>query len=273
MSVKKALAALPLVLNACGGGEGDDSPDYTPNDPGKGIWKGGFSAEPISVSGASGAVPSAELAKITAAGLGLFTSSGRAFFYNELDDVLFANDLPGVTTTGSTHNLVYAPNIYTAGNSTGSVTFDGNPNISTSITGQYSGPITGHYGMNFDQKYFQAANFSHFTGIWTYTSPVGVWTLDFDCPSCTNDGVFSISTDGSSSCTGLGGLSKIDAGSKNEYDVSINLTSCATTGFVDVYYGAAALIDGTSANNTLLIGFTNSTNGGDHGFFLKPVKN
>jgi len=273
MSVKKALAALPLVLNACGGGDGDDTPDYTPNEPGQGIWKGGFSAEPISTSGASGAVPSEELAKIDADGLGVFTSSGRAFFYDELNDVLFGNDLPGVITTGSTHNLVYAPTIYTAGNSTGSVTFDGNPNISTSITGQYSGSITGHYGMNFNQKYFQAASFSHFTGIWTYTSPVGVWTLDFDCPTCSSDGVFSISTDGSSSCTGLGGLSKIGDGSKNEYNVSINLTVCLNTSFVDVYYGAASLVDGAGTNDTLLIGFTNSSNGGNHGFFLKPVKN
>ena len=273
MSVKKALATLPLVLNACGGGDGDSDPDYTPNEPGKGIWEGGFSAEAISVSGASGAVPQSELDKIDQAGLGLFTSSGRAFFYNEDADVLFADDEPGVVTIGSTHNLVYAPSIYSVGNRTGSVTFDGNPNISTSITGQYSGPITGHYGMNFDQKYFQAANLSQFSGQWTYTSPVGVWTLDFNCPTCSTAGVFSISTDGSSSCTGLGGLSIIGAGSKNEYDVSINLQSCGNTNFTDVYYGAAAVIDGAVANNTLMLGFTNSTNGGDQGFFLKAVKN
>lgn len=273
MSVKKALATLPLVLNACGG-DGDSDPEYTPNEPGKGIWNGGFSAEPISVSGASGAVPSEELAKIDFVGLGVFTSSGRAFFYNVDQDILFANDLPGVTTVSSTHNLVYAPNIYTAGNVAGSVTFDGNPNISTSITGQYSGSISGHYGMNFDQQYFQAADLSRFTGQWTYTSPVGVWTLDFECvdPVCDNPGGFGIQTDGTSSCSGRGGLSIIGSGSKNEYDVSIVLEQCALD-FDGNYYGAAAVIDGTASNNTLLIGFTNSNDVGDHGFFLKPVKN
>ena len=170
--------------------------------------------------------------------------------------------------------MVYAPDVYQAGNKIGTVTFEGNPNISTSITGQYSTTVTGHYGMNFNQKYFQAANLSLFTGQWTYSSPVGVWTLDFECPTnCSTEGVFSISTDGTSSCTGLGGLSLIGDGSRNEYHVSINLTICGNTNFVSTYYGVASVIDGTVANDTILMGFTNSTNGGDRGFFLKPVKN
>jgi len=277
MSVKKALATLPLILNACGGGDGDNTPDYTPNEPGQGIWKGGFNAEPISISGASGAVPSDELANIDEVGLGVFTSgtgtnNNRAFFYNEDADMLFANDEPGVTTIGSTHNLVYAPDIYQAGNRTGSVVFDGNPNISTSITGQYGDVPTGHYGMNFNQKYFQAANPSQFTGVWSYSSTVGVWTLDFECADsrCANPGVFGIVTDSTSSCAGIGGLSIIGDGSKNEYNVSVVLETCGNTSFNGNYHGVAAVIDGAETNNTLLIGFTDSA---DHGFFLKPVKN
>jgi len=269
MSIKKALATLPLVLNACGGGDGDSDPDYTPNEPGKGIWKGGFSAGAISVSGASGAVPQSELDNIDQVGLGLFTSNGRAFFYNEDADVLFANDEPGILDSGSSYNLVYAPDIYTAGNKSGTVTFDGNPNISTSITGQYSGPINGYYGMNFDQKYFQAASFSHFTGSWSFATPsVGVWTLDF---GSSVDGLFTIMSDGSSSCSGNGGLFKIGDGSKNEYDVIIQLTSCTNSNFDGNYYGAAALTDGVASNDTIIMGFVK--NDGNRAFFLKPAKN
>jgi len=265
MSVKKALATLPLVLNSCGGGDGDSGPDYTPNKPGQGIWEGGFSAGAISVSGASGAVPQSELDNIDQEGLGLFTSSGRAFFYNQDADTLFANDDPGITTIGSTHNLVYAPSIYTAGNKNGEVTFDGNPNISTSITGQYGPAPTGYYGMNFDQKYFQPANFAHFPGVWSYNSSVGDWTLTFS-----TDGTFDISSNGASSCVGNGGLFKIGDGSKNEYDVIIQFTSCGST-FAGNYYGVASLIDGTTTNNTILMGIVK--NDGNHAFFLKPVKN
>jgi len=273
MSVKRALATLPLVLNSCGGSDGDSGPDYTPNEPGKGIWEGGFSAGAISVSGASGAVPQSELDNIDQAGLGLFTSSGRAFFYNQDADVLFANDDPGILQSGSTYNLVYAPDTYTAGNKSGTVTFDGNPNISTSITGQYGPAPTGYYGMNFNQEYFEAANLSQFTGVWTYTSPVGVWTLDFECVDtlCNNPGVFGITTDGSSSCTGLGGLTVIGDGSKNEYDLSIQLSGCQNSNFDGNYYGATALIDGATANNTIIMGFVK--NDGNRAFFLKAVKN
>lgn len=281
MSVKKALATLPLVLNACGGGNGDSDPGYTPNEPGQGIWKGGFSAgDPISVSGASGAVPSEELAKIDEAGLGVFTSSTsannrRAFFYNEDADILFAFDEPGVIDSGSAYNLVYTPYTYTAGINTGSVNFEGNPNISTSITGQTTGTTNTYYGMNFDSQYFEAADLGQFTGQWTYSSAVGVWTLDFECAdtACNTAGVFGIVTDGTSSCTGLGGLSTIGDGSKNEYLVSIQLSGCGTAAFNDNYYGVASVIDGTAPNNTILMGFTNSSNGGTHGFFLKAVKN
>jgi len=277
MSVKKALATLPLVLNSCGGGDGDSGPDYTPNEPGKGIWEGGFSAQPLCTTcGSSGAIPPDELSKIESIGLALYTNSTYApnktpvFFYNEDDDILFANAIPGIVP--STNQLIYAPDIYQNGNNIRSVSFDGKAVISSRIDGRYlDGVVEVHFGVNFDQKYFQAANLSQFNGQWTYTSSVGVWTLDFDCPTCSTAGVFSISTDGSSSCTGLGGLSLIGTGSKNEYDLSISLSSCGNSDFDGGYYGVASVLDGISANNTIVMGFTSGN--GNHGFFLKPVKN
>jgi len=269
MSVKKALAALPLVLNACGGGDGDDTPDYTPNEIGQGIWNGGFSATTINTtSSASGSVSTFEPTAVT--GIGLYSSyitrnnydEKRAFFFKEDDGTLFTNDYPGIVN----NILVSGPSIYRSGNTTGSVSINANAYISTSISGSYTGSINGYYVMLFDQKYFRGANLASLAGNWNYTPPssnaVGDWQF-----SVNSDGTFTIISTVVTSCTGNGAFFTIGDGSKNEYDVSVLLSDCGA--FNGGYRGLAATIDTSVQNDTLIMALYNA----DHGFFLKPVKN
>jgi hypothetical protein len=260
MSVKKILATLPLVLNACG--SEDASTDYTPNELGQGIWEGGFSASVISTSGSSGAVPSSELTKIQASGVGLFTTDKRAFFYNEDNDTLFANDTPGFVN----HNLSYSPDYYQNGNVLNTITFSGNAYISTSITGGYQeggGGISGYYVMLFDDKYFRGANLTRLQASWSYTdsNSGAVWDLSIQA-----NGSFTLTSTIVSGCTGAGSFSTIDT-AKNEYAISVTLDSNCYP-YNGSYQGLAATIDTNVTNDTILMAIYNA----DHGFFMKPQK-
>lgn len=257
MSVKKILATLPLVLNACGSEE--SSTDYTPNELGQGIWDGGFSASVISTSGSSGAVPSSELAKIESPGVGLFTTDSRAFFYKEDSGTLFTNDTPGFVG----NNLSYSPDYYINGNVQNTLTFNGNAYISTSITGGYQqggGGISGYYVMLFDDKYFRGANLTRLQGIWSYSGDNN-WNLIIQA-----DGSMTLTSDIAAACTGSGAFSTIDA-SKNEYALSVTLNNDCYP-FHGSYSGLAATIDTTSQNDTILMAIYNA----DNGFYMKPIK-
>jgi len=264
MSVKKALATLPLVLNACGGGEGDDTPDGDTPQPGHGIWEGAISAGAITTTtSSSGVVDTSDSVFSSSRGVGLYTSDNRAFFYKEDDGTLFANDLPGIFN----NNLSFSPDIYRFGNVTGSVIFDGNPYVYTSIQGQYGTSITGNYVLSFDQKYLQEANLATLTGTWGYTSPaenpIGDWVF-----AVAADGTFTITSNIEVSCSGIGYFTLIGDGSKNEYYLpSVRLDSCGT--FTGFYKGIAATIDTSVQNDTIIMSIYNN----DHGFFLKPAKN
>ena len=266
MTVKKMLATLPLVLNACGG---EEETSYTPNEPGQGIWEGAISADVINSStSASGAVSTFEATSAT--GLLVYSSyitrnnydGYRAFFYKDDDGSLFTNDSPGVAN----NNLIFAPDVYKNGVQAGGVAFDGTTATSTSIYGQYLGYAAGNYVMLFDQAYFRGADLARLTGTWNYTPPaendIGDWSLSF-----LSDGSFTISSTISASCSGNGAFFIIGDGSKNEYDVSIVLSNCGA--FDGAYYGLAATIDTVSQNDTISMAFYNA----DNGFFLKPTKN
>lgn len=261
MKVKNALAALPLVLNACGGEE--SSGDFTPNEPGFGIWEGGFSANSIAASGPSGSIPSEELDQVESQGIGLYTSNNRVFFYKEDDRTLFTRALSGITTIGSTHNLVYSPDIYRDGNLIGTVDFDGNPYISTSITGRYEGSISGYYGMQFNSKYSSGANLSVLEGNWLYAGPTFNWNLIILA-----NGDFSGTSSIDASCSINGKFTMIENSSKNEYAIdNVQLSNCA--GRDGTYKGLAAIIDSdTGVNDIIIMAIYNF----DNGFFMKPVK-
>lgn len=268
MTVKKILATLPLVLNACAG---DDEVTYTPNEPGQGIWEGAISAEAISTTtSASGAVSTFE--STSATGLGIYSSfirrnnidyGYRAFFYKEDDGTLFTNDAPGVAN----NNLIFAPDIYRNGSLGGSVIFEGNPYISTSIEGNYRDSAQGNYVMLFDQAYFRGGDLARLTGAWNYTTTpvngIGNWQLEVDA-----DGSFVITSTLIPSCSGIGAFYIIGDGSKNEYDVSILLNGCGAT-YNASYQGLAATIDTVSQNDTISMAFYNN----EHGFYIKPIKN
>lgn len=256
MSIKKVLATLPLVLNACA--PEDSSPDYIPNALGQGIWEGGFGAQPISTSGSSGAVPSAELNKIDETGVGLFTTDKRVFFYNEVSQILFTNDIPGFVN----NNLSYSPDYYLNGIAQNTVTFSGNAFISTSITGGYQqggGGISGYYVMQFNDKYFRGASLNRLQGTWSFAGNAN-WDLIIQ-----SDGNFTLSSDISASCAGAGAFSTIDT-SKNEYAISLTLSSCSP--YNGTYTGLAATVDAGSTNDALLMAIYNSSNG----FYMKPIK-
>lgn len=216
MKVKRALAALPLVLNACGG---DNSPssNYTPNELGQGIWKGGFSSSPITVASASGSVTQNELTQIEKEGVGLFTTDNNVFFYNVVDDILFThtgNQGPGFFSG----NLVYSPTYYSAGNDVNTVSIDGNANISTSIIGQISSPIPASYVMIFDNSYFRGADLSRLSGRWSYSGPNGDWVLNIS-----SSGAFYGTSTKISGCTFSSGAFSLIDFTKNEYAISVTL--------------------------------------------------
>lgn len=263
MSVKKALAALPLVLNACGGGEGDAPAGNTPQ-PGHGMWKGAISAGVISTTTSSSGVVNTDDAVFTdSAGIGLYTSDNRAFFYKEDDGTLFANDLPGIFN----NNLSFSPDTYRFGSLTGSVIFDGNPYVYTSIQGQYGTSISGNYVLSFNDQYLRGASLSTLTGSWGYMSPaenaIGDWVF-----AVAANGTFTITSNVVASCSGEGSFTLIGDGSKNEYYLpSVSLVNCGS--FTGTYKGIAATTDTNSQNDTIIMSIYNA----DHGFFLKPVKN
>lgn len=255
MKVKSALAALPLVLNACGSEE--SSTNFTPNELGQGIWEGGFSNSPITVSSPSGAVTQTELTQIEKAGVGLYTTDDKVFFYNVDDDVLFTYDSPGIYNG----NLIYSPYYYTNGYARNIVSFDGNPNISTSILGNYSGDINGNYVMVFDEKYFRGADLSRLVGDWSYSGTNGEWDLSIGA-----DGSFDGVTTKVAGCTFSGDFSTIDT-SKNEYSITVTLDpNCSP--YHGSYDGLAGTIDTNGTNDTLLMAIYNI----DNGFFMKPEK-
>ena len=260
MKVKSALAALPLVLNACGSEEA--STNYTPNELGQGIWEGGFSNSPITVSSASGSVTQTELTQIEQSGVGLYTSDNRAFFYNIDDEILFTYDTPGIGISG----LSYSPFYYTDGDARNTVSFNGTPTISTSIIGNYSGDINANYVLVFDDKYFQGADLNRLVGMWSYTEVSSGYEWNLDIAS---DGGFTGTMSRVTGCTFSGDFSTIDP-TKNEYGISVTLDiNCAP--YDGTYTGLAATIDTDDINDTLLIAIY-QPNFGDHGFFMKPVK-
>lgn len=256
MKVKSALAALPLVLNACGG---ENSSDVTPNELGQGIWEGGFSSTPISVSSASGTVSESELTKIEKTGVGLYTTNKKVFFYNIDDDILFTNADPGFFNS----NLYYSPDYYINGNiQPTTIIFNGNAYVSTSIVGGVSSPLDGNYVMIFDNKYFRGADLNRLMGNWSYSGANGDWNLAIN-----SDGSFTGGSTKVAGCTLDGAFSIIDA-SKNEYNVDVTLhLNCAP--YDGSYTGLAATVDSVSGvNDTILMAIYNSNNG----FFMKPEK-
>lgn len=259
MKVKNALAALPLVLNACGGEE--SSSNFTPNELGQGIWEGGFSNSPIAITSGSGSVTQNELTQIEQPGVGLYTSDNKVFFYDIDNDILYTNDSPGFVG----QNIIFGPNYYISGTESGTTSFDGNAYISTKIKGNISAPFNSDYLMVFDDKYFRGADLSRLTGDWSYSGSNGVWDL-----AITADGSFTGTFDTPSAPTcaiSSGAFSIINTGSKNEYSVVVTLDgNCGS--FTGSYNGLAATIDTNNANDTLSMAIYNI----DNGFYMKPVK-
>ena len=255
MKLKHALATLPLVLNACGGEE--SSTDYTPNELGQGIWEGGFGSIPVTNASASGAVPPSDLTKIQKAGVGLYTSDKRVFFYNVEDKILFTNDTPGLVG----NNLYYSPDYYINGSALDTINFTSSAYISTSILGGYSGGVSGTYIMLFDDKYFRGADLVRLQGSWNYSDDFGGWSI-----SVASNGDFTATLSSISSCAISGMFSTIDA-SKNEYAID-NVVFSNCDSYNGSYTGLAATVDTNSENDTLLMAIYNA----DNGFFLKPVK-
>ncbi|MDH5516805.1 MAG: hypothetical protein OEY36_03170 [Gammaproteobacteria bacterium] len=260
MKINKLLSALPLVLNACAD---ESAPAATQNNIAAGVWKGAFSAGTISTTtSGSGAVSTFEATE--SAGLGVYSSDNRVFFYNESEEILFANDTPGVLNA----NLYYSPDYYLSnGNNAGSITsFDGNPYTYTSISGAYSGAINGNYVMLFDQRYLRGADLNRLQGNWHYSNAIGDWAFAVQA-----DGSFSatLNLNAASICEISGEFSIID-GDKNEYAVdNVSLSNCGS--YDGNYTGLATTTDsiaGLELNDSVLMAIYNT----DHGFFLKPLK-
>lgn len=260
MKVKSALATLPLVMNSCGGGD-EQLYGFTPNEIGQGIWVGGFSSSPITVTSASGAVTETEQDQIEKEGVGLFTTSKKVFFYNVVDDVLFTNS--GGNEPGfNGKNLIYSPLYFKGGNDVDTIKFDGNAYISTSLIGQVPSPLNSNYLMTFDDSYFRNASLNRLAGnSWAYSGPNGDWSLDIQA-----DGAFTGTSTKVPSCTFSGAFSTIDT-SKNEYTIALTLDANCSP-YDGLYTGLAATVDTTTTNDTIIMAIYNTNNG----FFLKPVK-
>lgn len=260
MKIKNALAALPLALNACGGSE-ESSPDYTPNEPGFGIWEGAISSSLInSTTSSSGGVATIE--PTSATGVGLYTSDNRAFFFKDDSQTLFTRG-SAIVSGGVLYSTPYT---FVNGVETGRVNFtSGDVYTSTSIKGLYSplslGSISGNFVMLFDDKYFRGADLNRLAGTWSYTHSNGNWNLIIQA-----DGSFTGTSTRVASCTLSGAFSTIDT-SKNEYVISATLDSNCSP-YNGSYQGLAATIDTNTENDTLLMAIYNSS----HGFFMKPTK-
>ena len=256
MKLKNTLATLPLVLNACGSDE--SSSGFSPEDPAQGLWTGGFSSTPITTTSASGAISSTEISSIEKAGVALYTSDKRVFFYDISSDILFANDIPGYFG----QIIYYSPNYFVNSVSNDKVAMDGNVYTATSILGAISSPLSGNYAMVFDDKYFRGADLNRLSGGWFYAGPAGNWNI-----SVLSDGSFTATLSSISSCVVSGIFSTIDT-RYNEYAIdNISFESCG--GYDGNYSGLAATIDTSQQNDTLLMAVFNT----DHGFFMQPVKN
>jgi len=256
MKIKNALATLPLTLNACGGD--GETISFSANKLGQGIWQGGFSSQPLTITSASGSISQTELTKIEKSGFGVFTTDNRAFFYNIDDDILFANDTAGFV--GS--SIIFSPAYYLAGVSYSRVNFSASAYNSASILGEIPSPINDNFAMVFDTKYFRGANLQWLAGNWSY-SGVNNWSLTIQA-----DGSFTgtSSIPVAVSCTLSGAFSTIDSG-KNEYAITVTLNpDCAP--YAGSYQGLAATIDASSENDTLIMAIYNA----DYGFFMKPLK-
>lgn len=261
MKVKNALAALPLVLNACGSEE--SSTNFTPNELGQGIWEGGFSNSPITITSGSGSVTQTELTQIEQPGVGLYTSDNKVFFYDIDNDILYTNDSPGFVGK----NIIFGPHYYISGNEIGTTEFDGNAYISTKIKGSINTPFDSDYLMVFDDKYFRGADLNWLEGMWSYTEVSSNYEWNLDIAS---DGSFTGTTDKVIGCTFSGAFSTIDS-AKNEYSILVTLAgNCAPHN--GSYTGLAATIDTVITNDTLLMAIYEHGSASDNGFFMKPVK-
>ena len=254
MKIKNALATLPLTLNACGGDS--ETTSFSANRLGQGIWQGGFSSQPLSITSASGSISQTELTKIEKTGVGVFATNNRAFFYNEVDDILFANDEAGFVG----NSISYSPVYYIAGTSYSRVNFSATAYNSASILGEIPSPISDNFAMVFDTGYFRGANLQRLAGDWAFSgSNNGSLTIQAD-------GSFTGSSSIVTSCTLSGAFSTIDSG-KNEYAISVTLNpDCAQ--YAGSYQGLAATVDTSSENDTLIMAIYNA----NYGFFIKPLK-
>jgi len=254
MKIRNALATLPLTLNACGGDS--DTVSFSANSLGQGIWQGGFSSQPLTITSASGSISQTELTKIEKTGVGVFASNNKAFFYNIDDDVLYANDTAGFI--GS--SIIYSPVYYLSGTAYSRVSFSGSAYNSASILGEIASPISDNFAMVFESKYFRGANLQRLTGDWSF-SGVNNWSLRIEA-----DGSFTGTSSVVTSCTLSGAFSIIDSG-KNEYAISVTLNpDCAP--YSGSYQGLAATIDTSNENDTLIMAIYNA----DYGFFMSPLK-
>ena len=229
---------LPLTLIACGGGGGGSdttTPAASVTVP-PGIYEG-------TVTPTGGAAESA---------VALITSNGKAAIVDVDTIEGFIGTISGDSLTGTMYSTSSVP-------STAKVISASGNNISGTYTSSIGG---GTFSLVANPNlYNRTSELSKLEGVWVdsvFTNITGTttWTIQ-------NDGTFSVSS--TSGCTAIGSFTIFNT-TKNEYNLSINISNCP--GMNGSYSGFAVVSDSFNADDTISLIFANGSVGG----ISEPIK-
>lgn len=229
---------LPLTLIACGGGGGGSdttTPAASVTVP-PGIYEG-------TVTPTGGAAESA---------VALITSNGKAAIVDVDTIEGFIGTISGDSLTGTMYSTSSVP-------STAKVTSVSGNNINGTYTSSIGG---GTFSLVANPNlYNRTSELSKLEGVWVdsvFTNITGTTTWIIQ-----NDGTFSVSS--TSGCTAIGSFTIFNT-TKNEYNLSINISNCP--GMNGSYSGFAVISDSFNADDTISLIFANGSVGG----ISEPIK-
>ena len=229
------LSSLILFLTACGGGSSDKEETKISSVP-AGIYEG-----TVTLSGSTANTA-----------LGLIASNGKVSILDLDTEEAFIGTISGTSLTGSLYSTTTVP-------STAEVTNVSGNNISgtyTSSLGNGTFAFTANTNL-----YNRGSSLSKLAGTWVdtvFTNGTGTTTWVIQ-----NDGTFTVAS--TLGCNATGALTIFNA-SKNEYNLSINITNCSTLN--GSFTGFAVTSDSFNTDDSISLIFSNGSIGG----IAEPIK-